>query len=193
MTDYSPDYTFRFKLRYLAGGFTHDMVVRSSAILSGGEAESEILGDGLQSFFTALQSALWQDFTFVNGSYAYAGSNVFLPYMPTSLTGVTPSAVDPTTRSGRLRATAGTMAGKGSGGAIARLYFYGLILPDVTNADALGDGVLSVGNMAGVATAATAASGTFKAADGTVATFYPRITTKVNDKLLRLIRRTINV
>lgn len=191
MTDYAPDYTMRYKVHYLAGGFTHDMVVRGPISFSDITTELIALAGGLQTFFEAIEGALFDDFAFLNASYALPSSSVFLPtvIVPTSPTGVT----DPANRSARLRATACTMAGRGSPGGSGRLYFFGLTLADSTETDPAGDGVVTVANLAGITDAKDAADAAFHSSNGSAMVFYPRFTIKVNDAALRIVRRTITV
>jgi hypothetical protein len=188
MTNWAPDYTFRYKVRYVAAGFQHDFTVRRSATVTDGETEAGTVSVHVGSFFDALQARLSDDFAFLAASWALPNSNVFVP--TTSVPELAaPGAIDYTEYSPKTRAQACTMSGR-SATAFARLYFYGLIVSHELVGTIGGDGVISVSNLAGVATARTIANGQFRSGDGSGAIFYPRLTIKVNDDLERLIRRT---
>ena len=190
MTDYAPDYTFRYKVRYLAGGFQHDMVVRGPLVVVDPATQNQLLADVLSGYFVNLQTVLYNDFEFQTASYAVAGSNVFIP---TTIVPISPVGVVSVANSAaRQRASACTHAGRGIGSGSGRLYFFGLAMPDSAAGDPAADGVISVTNLPGLATATGIADGTFKSSSGAAMAFYPRLTIKVNDAMLRIVRRTIS-
>jgi len=187
MPDFSPDFTYRYKVRYLAGGITHDFVVRGDQWVADGETHALALAANVGEFFSNLEDQLFTDFTFISASWAYRGSSVFIPTtsVPTDPTG----GVDAAPVSSRLRATACTMSGRGLGEGHAKLYFFGLWVPDHL-VDSLGaDGVLTAAEYGGIANAAAVATTRFHSSDGAAAIFYERLTLKVNDRLLRTVRR----
>lgn len=187
MPDFSPDYTFRYKVKYVAAGITHDFVVRSGILTSGGETEAGDLANAVGQYFAAIESQLVADFEFLVASWAYAGSNIFVPTdaIPAQPTGV----IAVNTLSGRRRATAFNMAGRGSGEGSCRLYFFGLAFSDSAPGDAGSNAVIDVEDFPAVADAKAIADASFRASDGQSGIYYPRFTTKVNDRTLRLIRR----
>jgi len=187
MTDFSPDFTYRYKARYLAAGITHDFVVRGDQWVVDGETHATALAANVGEFFAALEDQLYSDFAFISASWAYRGSSVFVPTtaVPVSPTGV----VDESTVSSRLRATASTMSGRGTALGHAKLYFFGLWVPDHLTASLGADGVLTGTEFGGIVNAAAVATTRFHASDGSSAIFYERLTLKVNDRLLRTVRR----
>lgn len=192
MTDYAPDFTFRYKVHYLAAGFTHDFTVRGPVDTPDIPTLSETLRVAVGNFFADIESKLFTDFAFIAASYAVANSNVFIPLVavPTAVTPAGPAVAD---RSARVRATGSTMAGRGIDGGASRLYFFGYMVNDTAAGDAGGDGVISLANDANLGDASAHASDAFRSSSGSEMVYYPRLTMKVNDRLLRTIRRTISV
>lgn len=188
MPDYAPDYTFRYKARYLAAGFQHDMVVRGGIITTGGTTEAGDMAIAVSQFFAPLTEHLATDFSFLAASWAYAGSNVFVPTsaLPSNPTG----DINFGGKSKRVRATATCMSARGLTGGHARIYFFGYFQADDLSNDIAQDGVVTELEDAFIATSKTVADASFHASDGGGAIWYPRFTMKVNDDLLRLIRRT---
>lgn len=191
MTDYAPDFTLRYKATYIAAGFQHNMVVRGPTTPGDVTTAVNDLRIAVGAYFNELAASLWDDFTFLAGAFAVAGSNVFLP--TASPPAVTGAGGAHTVRSARLRASACTMAGRGTPTGSGRLYFFGPALADFTQTDPAGDGVISVANLAGITGAKAVADAAFYSSSGEAMVFYPRLTVKVNDNLLRLVRRTITV
>jgi hypothetical protein len=189
--DFSPDFTYRYRAQYVAGGLTHNMTVRAGIIVSGGEAQAALMATALGNFFAAIQSRLMSDFEFIGAAWAYAADNTFTntSSVPESPTG----AITVTDLGPRLRATGTAMAGKSSDDAKGRLYFFGYHQNDVDNDDAGSDGWVSLTNDANIGDAKAIADDAFRAASGLSTIWYPRFTLKINDRALRVIRRTRNI
>lgn len=187
MADWSPDYTYRYKTRYLAGGITHDFTVRGGIIYTGGESEAVSMAAAVTAFFAALEAQLIDDFAFLNASWAYADSNSFTPTtaVPISPTG----AIALAGQGGRRRATACTMSGRADTESKAKLYFFGLVGNDTAPGDAGSDGKITNTEMPAIDDAKAIADLNFRSAHGDAALYYPQFTIKVNDHTLRLIRR----
>lgn len=191
MTDYSPDYTFRYRTHYLAGGLTHDFTVRAGITLSGGAELAAVYSVAVGNFLASLEDALFDDFECISASWAYAGSDVFVPSfdVPANPTGV----VDHTAFGPRMRASAVAMAGRAADGSKGRLYLFGYAQLDKTNADPAADGWISVDNDANLVDAKAIADTSFHTGSGALGVWYPRLTIKVNDRALRTIRRTVAI
>lgn len=187
MADWAPDYTYRYKARYLAGGITHDFTVRGGIIYTGGEALAVTMAAAVSAFFGFLEAQLIDDFEFLNASWAYADSNSFTPTVaiPTSPTG----AIALAGQGGRRRATACTMSGRADTESKGKLYFFGLVGNDVAPGDAGSDGKISASELPAIEDAKAVADSNFRSAHGDACIFYPQFTIKVNDHTLRLIRR----
>jgi hypothetical protein len=187
MPDFSPDYTYRYKVRYLAGGITHDFVVRGDQWVTDGETHATALAANVGEFFANLEDQLFDDFAFQSASWAYRGSSVFVPTtnVPTDPTGV----FNPALVSSRHRATACTMSGRGLAEGHAKLYFFGAHFPDHLVDSVGADGVITAAEFGGIVNAAAVATTRFHSSDGAAAIFYERLTVKVNDRLLRIVRR----
>lgn len=185
MTTWAPDYTLRYKLRYLAGGYTHDMVVRGTSI--GTAADLADMAADIETAFAAIEGNLFEDFTFQAASYALPNSNVFVPttIIPTSPTG----AIAVADYSARVKASAVAMSGR-SATAKARIYFFGFVVTDQADGTPGGDGVVTGTEVVPILGFRALAANFANAADGSTATYYPRFTIKVNDRWLRFIRRT---
>lgn len=186
MADYAPDFTIRYKTRYRAGNHSHDITVRGPVDATPDNTQIQALADGLTAFFAALASQLYADFEFLSASYCATNSEIFIP---TSILPVSPTGLIVVANFSEMsHVTASCMSGR-SALAKARVYFYGLSVFAEAGGVAGGDGQLLVSEVAGIAGAKAAADGVFKAGDGQTATFYPRLTYKVNDRNLRAVRR----
>lgn len=193
MTDYAPDFTYRYRVSYRAGGFAHNFNVRGPTGLAEPVDDFAFnMATAVHDYFAALAAILWTDFEFLSAAYAAAGSNIFIPTTRVPAA-ITPTGFDPADYSARMRATACTHAGRGVPSGAARLYWFGSSVVDSLDTDEAGDGAISVANVAGLDTATAVANANFFSSAGFAALWYPRLTTKVNDRLLRVIRRTVSV
>ena len=184
MTTYAPNFTPRFKLCYIAGGMQHTIQVRGprGTDLAGMTAYGPIL----RSVFMVFVAAMYTDLLFTSAEVALTDDDVFIPVaVPTQPTGM---AVDPADFSAMTRAQALTFTGKAPGSR-ARFSLYGVAIADEASGTTGGDGKVTSTENAGIATVAGIASGAFKAGSGANAAFPNVATYKVNDHLLKLIRK----
>jgi len=184
VTTYAPNFTPRYKVGYVAGGITHTIQVRGAR----GDTFSATEGKRLYvaQIFNALAAGLYSDFAWTDASVALTDDDVFAP---AAVPATTPTgAVDPGTVSAYQRIHGLTFTGRAPGSK-ARFTMYGVLLGMITEGDEGGNGVISSDEIAGIGTIAAIATDQFKADSGANAIFPLRATYKVNDHLLKLVRK----
>lgn len=186
MPDFAPTVTPRLRVTYQAAGLVHTMTlrtVRGATLAATVSAREGVFHD----LFNALAPLLADDFVFITEDWAATDSDIFVP------TGSLPAAVtgtqDVADFSANQKVTGTTFSGKGSSGSKVRVTAYGVLWATDGPGNDAGNGVVTSGESSEVAAGVAALSTHTGAIDGTTATFYPRATTKVNDKLLKLARR----
>src|ERR1041384_8363601 len=101
MTAYYPAWTARARIKYTVGRFSHNILLRFPGP-STGSGLTDVMA-AFDSFLTALQPLMYNDFTIVSVSAADIASTVFLPIANT----LTPAGgVDTTNREPQEEATA---------------------------------------------------------------------------------------
>lgn len=182
MTTYAPNFTPRTRVKYVAAGIEHTIQMRSprgtgSGVVSG---KAEIISD----LFDLFSDILADDFAWVSAEYALTDSDVFIPFAtPTVVSGT----VDPTTFSLHQRVTSTNFNGKAAGSRAA-VYMYGLFWSRDSGTPA-DNGRVTPAENADVGTAAGILSSNAVAGSGDGAFFHNYANIKVNDHLLKLLRR----
>lgn len=182
MTTYAPNYTPRYRARYLAAGIEHTVQVRAqrgqSAFVTAG------LGSVVRSLFNLFAEDLASDFAWLSAEYAVTDSDDFIPTdAPAAITG----GADVAGFTLNQRATSTNFNGRAVGSRAA-VFLYG-VQWSVAIGQPAENGRVSAVEDARVGAAATLCSSNFWANSGTLATFHPYANIKVNDHLLKLIRR----
>lgn len=186
MSDFAPNYTPRYKIRYVAAGVVHTMQFRV-ARGTGATAITTAGGAAAQALATAMQSTLPDDFEWTDATYALEDSDIFLPAggLPSDPTG----AVDPDTLTPIRKIVATTFSARSEGSKTRVSLFCPAWSPD-TLGDVASDGIVRGGEISAVANAVSALNAAdLVGGDGLPAVFYNYATVKVSDALLRLVRR----
>jgi hypothetical protein len=185
MTSYAPNFTPRWRGKYVAAGVEHTIQLRTARGAS--FAALDTAGPHVSDVFSAFASLLADDFAWISAEIALTDSDVFSP--GTIAPGVT-GTVDATTFSPIQKITATSFTGR-SPGSRGRVSLYGVQwFVDVSGVDA-SNGVVTTAEFGGVGTAAGLLSSFFAANNGLPSAFPGRATIKENDHLLRLVRRGI--
>jgi hypothetical protein len=183
MTSYASNFTPRYKATYLAGGIQHTIQVREARGASFATVEAR-RGD-LHDIFNALASGLYDDFAWLSAEVALTDDDVFAPALtPTSVTGV----IDGGTISAYKRCHGLTFTGRAAGSR-GKFTMFGILLGTDQNTDEGANGVITAAEIAGVGTIAGIASAHFHAGSGALAVYPNAATYKVNDLLLRRVRK----
>lgn len=187
MPTYADNYTFRVRANYISAGIPHRMQVRGNTTESGSAIASTYAGD-LADYVANFNSRLPTDWAFTGWEYANPDSDIFVVFAPV----ITPpaGAISPGGLSSVARVRAVSHAGRATGSK-ARIYWFGPIHESDDAADPGANGIYTSAELSGLAASTTLATLTFKAGNGNAATFYERMTVKVNDRLLRSVRRGI--
>lgn len=187
MPTYADNYTFRVKASYISAGIPHKMQVRGVFGMTG-IANAETLANDLADYVANFNSRLPNDWAFTGWEYAEQDSDVFIPWSPfiTDPVGV----ISPAGLSSVARVRAVCHSGRVAGSK-ARIYWFGPHHESDDAADPGANGIYTSAEMAGLAASTTLATDSFAGGNGLAATFYERLTVKVNDRLLRAVRRGI--
>lgn len=186
MADYAPNFTPRWIVRYRAAGIEHDIMVRVARGIAGDGiriAGDPIIGD----IFPNLATILAEDFEAIAAWYIEQDSDVRV----LSTTGVAVSgAWDFTPASGVQKVTAATFSGNAAGSKV-RYSVYGLNLSQDLASNQAGDGIVTGAELSVIADVVSDlnASTAVRAINNVRPVFYNRVTVKVNDHLLKLVRR----
>jgi hypothetical protein len=182
MTTYAPNYTPRWRGRYLAGGIEHTIQVRTqrgqSAFITQG------LGAFVRSLFFIYQDTLASDFAWLSAEYAVTDSDDFVPMSPPA------AVVGGASLAGfslKQRCTSTNFNGRAVGSRAA-LYLYGIQWDEGLSSIA-DNGRVSPAEDPNVTAVAAIATTNFFANSGTQATWHQYANIKVNDHLLKLLRR----
>jgi len=182
MTSYAPNYTPRLRLKYQAAGIEHTIMMRAARGTSAGGLDAQ--KGSIRACFNFGASLLASDFAWISADYALTDSDDFFPTtLPAAVTGGQSAA----TFSLKQRCTSTNFNGRVSGSRAA-IYFYGFWWED--GLDTAGDnGRVTPGEESFVGTIATELSGQAHAGNGLQAIFHQYANIKVNDHLLKLLRR----
>lgn len=189
MPTYADNYTFRVRASYISGMVNHKMKVRGTGSVSGISA-AEAYAENLNSYVMSFENQLWDDFAWTGWEYANPNSDVWVPFVPPLAGGTIVGTIDPAGYSPVTRIKAVSHSGRAAGSK-ARLYWWGPVVAGESTGAAGGDAVLTPAELTGLSGATGIADAMFCAGNGTLAVFYNRLTYKVNDDLLRLVRRGI--
>lgn len=182
MTTYAPNYTPRWKGRYVAAGIEHTIQVRAQRNQSA--FITQALGGFVRSVFNTFVANLADDFAWLSAEYALTDSDDFIP------TAVPAAVVGEAAASGFNlfhRVTSTNFNGRNSGSR-AGLYLYGLQWVISVGSPAE-NGRVSAAEDARVSTATAICTTNFFANSGTAAVWHDYANIKVNDHLLKLLRR----
>jgi hypothetical protein len=144
-------------------------------------------GSVLQNVFGNLASKLADDFHYVSADVALTDS---LTWLPATVPAPTTGLVTLATFSPMHKAVGTTFSGR-SADSKARLTAYGIFWDMFTIGDDSQNGIVTAAEDADIGLVATACSANFFSGGGTSAMFYQQATIKVNDDLLKRIRRGI--
>jgi len=184
MTTFAPNFTPRWRGKYVAAKIQHTIQFRTSR---GAPFDTINAFAGIAAtLFGHLAPNLASDFHWLSAEIALTDSEVFMPATTPSVT--IPGAIDEEEWSPMSRIYATTFSGKSSSGR-GRVSIFGILLP-TEGADAVGgDGVLQAGELDGLGNAVNVLNTSARSAGGQVCTYYYRATYKQNDHLLKLVRR----
>jgi hypothetical protein len=181
VTSYAPNYTPRARLKYLAAGIEHTIMMRSAR---GATAPLDSQIGSIRECFNLMASRLADDFAWISSEYALTDSDDFFPRgLPTAVTGTL--AVADFSLHQRCMHT--NFNGRVVGSRAA-LYFYGVWWEHGPGTEA-DNGRATPTEWAAVGSVATELSGQAHAGNGLQAIFHQYANIKVNDHLLKLLRR----
>lgn len=186
MPSFAANFTGRYKAKYKVAGVEHVIQVRSPR----GASLSSIASEGrtcLFEIFSAVVSILADDFVWISAEVADQNSNTFLPTTP-------PSAVTGTVDfvaglwSARKRVSALTFSGRAEGSK-GRISMYGLDIDGDLSTDIGADGLVTPAELSDINTIVASLNGRACAGSGDHAIYSTQATHKVNDRLLRDVRK----
>lgn len=186
MASYADNFTPRLKVKYMAAGITHTIMVRgirgTSAVLMANKLAI------IHDLFNNFAAQLADDFTFLQGDIALTDSDDWIPTsIPVQVVGT--QAVAQFTPWQKITST--THSGR-SAGSRARYSMYGIkwdLANQGSDIDQIAyNGVVDSAEHAGVAANKILADAQLASNAGVAATFYTRMTVKPNDALLRKLR-----
>jgi hypothetical protein len=184
MTTYAPNFTPRYRARYLAAGIEHTIQIRGAR----GESAVDISSrrSDLHDIFAAAATTLADDFQWLSADYALTDSDVFIPaVMPTAVTGL----YDVADFNIQQRCVSTGFVGRAAGSRSA-IYLYGIWWAVATGA-AAENGRVTPAEWAPVTTIKASLDTAGHAGSGALAVWHDYANTKLNDHLLKLVRRGI--
>lgn len=187
MPTFADNYTFRVRGSYVAAGVQHKMKVRGNSVING-ETAAETYANALNDYISNFEANLWTDWSWLGWEYADPNSDIWIPFNPVLVGGDPTGVINPASYTAVKKAYGLTHSGRVAGSR-ARLYWFGAAVLDEAVGAVGGNGVISVGEFAGLAASTTLATDTFRGGNGQPAIFYERLTVKVNDDVLKLVRR----
>lgn len=186
MPDFAPNYTFRYKVKYIGNGHAHHMLWRYAPATTIASLPGIRLQ--VQDFLNALDPAnFYNDFNILGADYALADSDVFLPAVPIPAFS---GSVSTAGRPDSAAASALSFPGRSSLGHRATFFLFGTIFQPVTAAGALDFRVLGTEN-ANISDAVGILNDTdppITANDGVEVVWYPYANMKYNDYWVRQVR-----
>ena len=188
MPTYADNYTSRVRGRYISSGIPHVMKCRSDVpVMTAPVAES--FADVMNNYVLSFEPVLPSDWAWVSWEFAPANSDIWSPFAPV-LSDTVAGVLDHTDFSPMVRVSACSHSGRAAGSK-ARVYWWGPLLDTDNSGTIGGDGIVTSTEVGGLAAATSFATDTFRAGNGGNAIFYERLTYKVNDDLLKLVRRGV--
>lgn len=186
MADYAPNFTARYRLRYSTLGLQHAIVIRLPSNVV--QADITPYVQKLGSFLQAISAGRYTDWTMLNGAFAPANSDVFLPaQLPTNV-GPGLSAVPPVVTFSH-RSLSYSWPGRSTAGHRAILYLITVSTGAETAAD-IADARLTSQENTAIADSVNAlnASPPFVGNDDKGAVWYPYVNLKHNSYWTRQSR-----
>lgn len=181
MTSYAPNYTPRARLKYVACGIEHTIQMRAER---GASAPLDAQIGSIRACFNLMRPSLADDFAFISAEYALTDSDDFFPRgLPTPVAGLIPVG----DFSLKQRCTSTSYNGRVVGSRAA-IYFYGIFW-DQGLGTVEDNGRVTPLEESFVGTVATELSGQAHAGNGLQAIFHQYANIKLNDHLLKLLRR----
>jgi len=184
MTTYAPTFTPRLRVKYKCGGIAHSMQVRgprgATLATMGG------LVDPIANCFVALATYLYSDFSWISAEAALTDEESFAPV---AVSGIIPVGGVPLVAQSAVNRIRGLTISGRAPGSRSRFTMFGLFFASSAMTDIGNNGVITGTEVAGMTTIAGIANSYFRANSGASAIWYNRGTYKVNDHLLKLVRR----
>jgi len=185
MSDYAPNYTARYRIRYSSLGKSHSMTWRVAASTTDDTAIAAKVG----LFLADMEGSMWDDWTLVAADFCLADEDAFLPgTLPDPPTG----AVAVSGSFASDAAFAVSFVGRTIAGNKARMFMYGLNDASLVR-DAKGnDFKLLSSESAQISDAVVRLNETSPAIvgnDNQPATWYEYVNMKHNDRWVRRLRR----
>lgn len=181
MTTYAPNFTPRSRLKYFAAGIEHTIQMRAAR---GTVADVGAQKNSIRACFNMMAALLADDFAWISAEYALTDSDDFFP---TTLPAAVVGAVDVSTLSLQQRATSTNFNGRVAGSR-AGIYFYGIVWEDGQGSPR-DNGRVTPAEIPLIASVVAELSGQAHAGNGVQAIFHSYANIKVNDHLLKLLRR----
>lgn len=188
MADFAPNYTARYRVKYLAAGIEHQMTIR----VARGAVPATIISVGQGAAFAIANAyaptLLADDFTWIEHYYSESDTDVFLSGggTPTAVVGT----VDFSTLSLQRRALQTTFHGR-SAGSTTEVYLFGVLWDLNLASSPASNGRAYISESAPTANAILALNAAdIVGADGTNAGFTNYANVKVNDYHLRQMRQS---
>lgn len=186
MTTWAPNHTGRYKARYRVAGIEHTIQIRQPL----GSSLSSIVSTGASvchDIFNAVAANLADDFAWLAAEAADQNSSEFVPCtLPTAVTGTVDYVGDDW--SGTKRVTALHFAGRAVGSR-AGVFMYGIDVPANLTSERGGDGLVLASELTGLSTVISTLQSNAAAVSGVYAFWQNHATSKVNDFLLKRVRR----
>lgn len=185
MPDYAPNFTARLRVRYRAAFANHTQTWRYPGVGDGAELGSAQVS--IETFYTAISTFMFSDWSVLGVSYALRGSDIFLPTAGFAVTG----AIDIAGKPARIKATACSFVGRTQQGLRAIIYQYGINkgIGDDADSDDFrvnpGEDTTTDGAVAALVAAGTNLCGN----DGNAINWYPYMNVKYNDYWERKVRQ----
>jgi hypothetical protein len=189
MTTFSPDFSPRYKVDYVAAGFVHSAQFRIARGNTWNLLNLLNVVGAIQAFYDALQPLLPEDFAINSCSIAEQDTNVFNPtdQIPVVVAGAKPLA----DYSPYARATATTFTGRDAPSPV-HVEQYGPLWLVSTPTGIAGNGKVNATESTPISQAISALSGgPFSSTSGNGGTIWKSYATvKVNDYWLKRVRKT---
>jgi len=182
MTTYAPNFTPRTRVKYVAFGIEHTIQMRSVRGATVGNLQGK--ATNIRDCFNAVASLVAADFAFISVEGALTDSDVFFPLaLPAAVIGAVAVASMPI----QHRVTSTGFVGR-SAGSRASIFMYGVHWPDGFGSER-DNGRVTIGEVAQLATIIGILNANAVAGSGAAAIFAAYANIKVNDHLLKLVRR----
>lgn len=185
MTTYAPNFTPRYRAKYVAAGVEHTIQIRGPRGETGPAIQAR--GSSLGTCYSTAATVLASDFAWISAEYALTDSEIWIPCdLPPGATGT----ISPTSFTPRDKITPTIFSGRAPGSR-ARFGMYGLFWNEDSHGGEANNFIITPGENAIISAIATEATGHFRANSGAVAVFYNRATIKPNDHWVKRVRQGI--